>query len=300
MKLRIWLSLGIVGLLCNCLSAEPLMITHLKGKVENVHDQPLKLLTKMYTGQTINLADGAVVTLTSLHDGTRYTITGQSKAEVARRGVMMPKGQESKLETHEGRAVTDEKPKNISSSMGGTLLRSNFDKPIILSVGNLSEPILHWQEFRKALRYEVTISRKGKVVQRIETEGLSAPLSLRPSLSYEVKLTAIELSSPSALTNAVPKEHVSETTTTVKLLRTAPKSLLSLVKDHESELYLNPQDSTDIVIVFSQLFERELYYDALQLLNNATDHEKEFSELRAHLMMAIYGAQKGVVGSKGS
>ena len=297
MKRNRMLSLGFVGLLCTNLSAEPLMITHLEGKVENVHQHPLKLLTKVNTGQTISLANGAVVTLTSLQDGTRYTITGQSKAKVEKEGVALLEGEESKLQKQDGRNISGEKPKDISSSMGGQLLRTGEPTPRILSVKTLSEPVLHWQEFDGALRYEVTILRRGKVVRRIETEGVSAPLHLKKSVPYQVKLAAIVESRPSVLGDSVSEEEAIETTTTVTLLSRAPESILSLAKDKESELYSDTQDMTDIAIVFSQLFDRELYYDALQMLDNAEYHEKDIGELRARLMNAINKAQTGSVDS---
>lgn len=292
MKLRTLPLLGFVGLLCTSLMAEPLMVTHLKGEVTNDLGHPVQLMMRMETGQSLSLSNGAVVTLTSLKNGARYTVSGEAKARVEKVGVALLVGEESKLKKQDGRSSSGRKPKDISSSMGGILHRSEQPKPRILSVGKLSEPVLHWQEFPNALRYEVTVVKRGKVVCKIDTKDLSAQLPLKKNKKYEVKLAAIVASSKGILDDSPPQEETRVSTTTVTLLgKKLPESILSLAKDKESELYSDSQNSTDIAIVFSQLFEQKLYYDALQVLDNAKFHERELSFLRSYLMKTINEAQ---------
>ncbi len=274
---------------CSSLGAEPLMVTHLKGQA-NSRSGSLHLLEKLDTGAKVEISEHSEATLTSLKNGARYRLTGPCTAEIAETGVILLKGEASQIKEESGRKVSQDKPKDVSATLGGALVRdSSF---YAKTAGALSRPMVAWVTDPTALGAEVRLQVQGETIFEQLVEGRNVvEVPLKPEVPATLTVTLLKSGGVDLLGRE--KEPIRDKTTTAKVVlldHKVSKPLLESAQAALEDFQQSTEDASDLLISVSNLLDQGLYYDTLVLLDNPALPE-EFRALWARVIKTIQDEQ---------
>ena len=267
--------------------SEPFIVTDLLGSPRyslsgDFKDEEAFSLLGGARACRVRLREGHKLTLTKLSDGSRICIIGPSEGRLTTQGFSPEPEFKDSVRIVGGRAPSQSELRNVSSTLGAGLVRTNEVKGVLLaSKGKLLRPELFWLLLdRNYIASDVTVAdQDGQNLEewkKLSTNTLDlSSLNLQPGAIYTVRLTPLEkyLEGPTEKTQIVlaSEELVAEAESQRKLAW--------------DEYRKDPSDLSPLTVYLAFLIEHQLLCEAYRLTRTEEFAEQKVVKKKLEVML---------------